>query len=445
MRDRVPPNDAFAERAVLGSMILDPRAIDAAILTLKSTDFYFPSHQVIFQTIADLRDRAVAVDLVSLSNELSSRKLLEQIGGLPYLVELTDAVPSSANVQTYAEIVRDKSVLRSLISLGNDILGQCYGQTNPSKVILEQAERRILELAANRQAHQVMQGNEMSIRLTSEIQRLTQQYQTQNKVVLSGLPTGYPVLDRAINGLNKSEFIIIAARTSLGKTTLAINIASHIALTLRRPVCYFSLEMPWMKLGFRIIASEARIDLYRLQRGELRPSDQSGIAYAVSRLYEAPFYIDDTPHISLLDLRAQARRMVNQYKVEVIFIDYISIINVEDKNLPRHEQVAEISRSLMSLSRELDVPIVALSQVTRDSEGKRPGLHNLRESGSLEQDADIIIFLHREREYQRDEKDAGAPIPTELIVAKNRQGDTTVIPMMFVGNQTRFELAEVER
>lgn len=335
--------------------------------------------------------------------------------------------------------------MRSLINLSNDIIAQCYSRTEESKIILENAERRILELAVNRQAHQVMQAKEMSIKLTSEIQRLTEQYTSHNKTVLTGIPTGYSVLDRAINGLNKSEFIIIAARTSLGKTTLAVNIASHIALHLKKPVGYFSLEMPWMKLGFRIISSESRIDLYRLQRGELRPSDQSSIAYAVSQLYDAPLYIDDTPHISLLDLRAQARRMVNQYKVEAIFIDYISIINVENKNLPRHEQVAEISRSLMSLSRELDVPIVALSQVTRDSEGKRPGLHNLRESGSLEQDADIIIFLHREREYQREEKDAGGPIPTELIVAKNRQGDTTVIPMMFIGNQTRFELAEVER
>jgi replicative DNA helicase len=426
-------------------MMIDSRAVDAVVPILKASDFYHPGHQSIYDTIVQLRDQAIPIDLITVAKSLSNKNTLEQVGGPNYLSELLASVPTTANAELYAQIVRDNSVLRSLIRLCNEIISQCYQPSANSKTILEQAERKILELAVNRRAHQIMHASEMSIQLTSEIQRLTELHYTQKKTILTGIPTGYSTLDRAINGLNKSEFIIIAARTSLGKTTLAINIASHIALNLKRPVGYFSLEMPWIKIGFRIIASVAGVDLFRLQHGELRPSDQSNIGYAVSRLYEAPLYIDDTPHISLLDLRAQARRMVNQYKVEVIFIDYISIINVEDKNLPRHEQVAEISRSLMSLSRELNIPIVALSQVTRDSEGKRPGLHNIRESGSLEQDADIIIFLHREREYQRSESEAGGPIPTELIIAKNRQGDTTVIPMVFLGNQTRFELAEIER
>lgn len=442
MAERVPPRDLNAEKALLGALILDSQVVDDVIPILRKQDFYKPENGLIFETIVELRDQAVRIDLLSVAHALNNKGAIERIGGLAYLSELTDSVPTTANAPLYARLVKEASTLRSLIGLCNNVLAKCYDSGAQVREVLEYAERKILELAANRQTHQVLSGRDMSALLVSEIQRLAQLEKERKGPVLTGIPTGYPSLDRAINGLNKSEFIILAARTSLGKTTLAINIASHIALHLKRPVGYFSLEMPWMKLGMRIIASEARVDLARLQRGLIRPSDHANIAHAVSLLYEAPFYVDDTPHMSLLDLRAQARRMVNQYKVEVLFIDYISIIGFEDKSLPRHEQVAEISRSLMSLSRELEVPVVALSQVTRESEGKRPGLHNIRESGSLEQDADIILFLHRQREFERE--DQTGPIPTELIVAKNRQGETTVIPMMFIGNQTRFELAEME-
>ncbi len=440
MRDRIPPQNPDAEKAVLGAMILDSRAVDTVMPLLRSIDFYQTEHKLIYQALIELRDTATNIDLLSLSKKLTLSGDLEKVGGASYLSVLTGSVPTSANAEYYANLVRDASILRSLITLGQDVTARCYEPSAESKVVLEQTEKRILEIAGNRQSHHMVSGKDMTKVLIDEIHRLGALASKEKNGVLTGIPTGYHDLDKAINGLNKAEFVIIAARTSLGKTTLAVNIASHIAIHLKRPVGYFSLEMPWVKLGFRVIASEARVDLNRLQKGLLKPSDYSSIAKASSELYEAPFFVDDTPYISLMDLRAQSRRMVTQHKIEVIFIDYISIISPEDKRLPRHEQVAEISRSLMGLSRELQIPIVALSQVTRDSEGKRPGLQNIRESGSLEQDADVILFLHRDREYEKEDK--GGPIPTELIIAKNRQGSTNIIPMMFVGAQTRFEMGE---
>jgi replicative DNA helicase len=356
------------------------------------------------------------------------------VGGAGYVSSLTGAVPTSANVEYYARIVKESSVRRKLLRVSNEIIATIYDDTRESRKVLEEAERRIFDIAESQQSEAFRKAKDIVQETVEAIERL---YKTKDSY--TGIPSGFPDLDNMLSGFQDSELIIIGARPSVGKTALALTMAAHMAIHQHVPVGFFTAEMSNMALMQRLIAAEARIGSQTIRTGMLKPSDFKSLTDAAGLIYEAPLWINDTPNIPLLDLRAQARRMVAQMGIRILFIDYITLITSENTELPRHEQVAEISRSLKALARELKVPIVALSQLTRDSEGKRPSLASIRESGSIEQDADVVIFLHRERGSDRTGEEHPSVVETELVVAKQRNGPVGTVKIAFVPKYTKFE------
>jgi replicative DNA helicase len=397
-------------------------------------DFYRQAHGRIFESILHLWDRGESIDLITLTNELQTAGHLDRVGGAAYISSLTTAVPTSANVEYYAQIVQQTSLRRRLITLAAEITESCFDDTIPTRQVIEEAERRIFELAETNQTQGFQPAKEVVKRTVDAIEKL---YHNQDDY--TGIPSGFHALDNMTSGFQNSEFIVIGARPSVGKTALALSMAANIAIGRKIPVGIFTLEMSDMALMQRLIASEARIASQVIRTGMLRTSDFANLTNAASRIYDAPMWISDTPGMRLLDLRAQARRMVGQHGVRIIIIDYLTLITNENAELARHEQIADISRSLKSLARELEIPVVALSQVSRDTEGKRPMLSNIRESGSIEQDADVVLFLHRDRNLEKDSTEAVSVIETELIVAKQRNGPVGTIQIAFVPRYTKFE------
>jgi replicative DNA helicase len=433
LKDRVPPHNEEAERATLGALLLDAEAIGVVLRFLRPDDFYRTGHKRIYQGILNLFNRGESVDLITLTDELRSEGTLEAAGGYAHVASLTSAVPTSANVEYYARIVQGTSVRRSLLRIAAEIIADAHEESYDARTIVEEAERRIFEITDQQQTGSYKGAREIISKTIEAIERL---YHTKDSY--TGVPSGFDELDAMTSGFQRSEFIVLGARPSVGKTALALTMAANMAIQRKVPVGFFTLEMADMALMQRLVASEARINSGRLRTGLLRPADFHSLTEAAGRIYEAPLFIDDTPNIKLLDLRAQARRMKSQQDVQVIFIDYLTLISSENRELPRHEQIAEVSRSLKSLARELDVPVVALSQVRRESEGKRPTLADLRESGSIEQDADVVMFLHRERIADSDD-DGPGNVETELIVAKQRNGPVGTVKMAFIPKYTKFE------
>jgi replicative DNA helicase len=439
LKGKVPPHNDDAEVATLGALLLDSEALATVVRYLRPEDFYKTAHQRIYQAILNLFDRNEAIDLITLTEELKNSGLLESSGGPAYVSRLTTAVPTSANVRYYAQIVQDCSMRRKLARISAEIIATTHDESQDVRLIIEEAERQIFEITDRQHAGTFQPAKEIVTRTIEAIEKL---YHTKDSYI--GIPTGFTELDMLTSGFQNSEFIVIGARPSVGKTALALSMASNIALRYKMPVGFFTLEMSSMALMQRLLAAEARIRSNSLRSGFLKPSDFHKLTEAASRIYEAPFYIEDTPSLRLLDLRALARRMKHQFNVAIIFVDYLTLITAENRELARHEQIAEISRSLKALARELDIPVVALSQVRRESEGKMPNLADLRESGSIEQDADVVIFLHRERisgpgeELPRD-------VETELIVAKQRNGPVGSLKIAFIAEYTKFEnLARAE-
>lgn len=343
-------------------------------------------------------------------------------------------VPTSANVEYYAKIVKDSSIRRSLLKIAAELTSQSHDESIDSRELIEEAERKIFDITDNQQTGSYRGANEIINETIAAIEKL---YHTKNSY--TGIPSGFPDLDNMTSGFQRAEFIVIGARPSVGKTAFALSMAANMSIKKSVPIGFFTLEMSAQALMQRLVSSEARINSRNLRTGFLKPSDFYNLTEAAGRIYEAPLFIDDTPNIKLLDLRAQARRMRSKEGVEALFIDYIGLIEPENKgNVPRHEQVAEISRSLKSLARELDIPIISLSQVGRQSEGKAPTLADLRESGSIEQDADVVMFLHRERESGKDGEQQTS-VKTELIVAKQRNGPVGTIEIAFIPHYTKFE------
>ncbi len=438
MEGRLPPHNIEAEVATLGSILLDAPAIVRVVDYVRPDDFYRRVHGLIFEAVLKLWDRGESIDLITLTNELQSGGQLEKVGGASYISSLTTAVPTSANVEYYAQIVQQTSMRRRLITLAAEITESCFDDTIPTRQVLEDAERRIFELAETTQVRGFQPAKEVVKRTVAAIEKLY-----HNQEDFTGVPTGLHALDNLTSGFQNSEFIIVGARPSVGKTALALSMAANMAIGHKIPVGFFTLEMSDMALMQRLVASEAKIPSQTIRTGMLRPADFANLTNAAGHIYEAPLWISDTPGMRLLDLRAQARRMVSQHAIRIIFIDYITLITNENAELARHEQIADISRSLKALARELDIPVVALSQVSRDTEGKRPLLSNIRESGSIEQDADVVLFLHRDRNVERDTTEALNVIETELIVAKQRNGPVGTIKIAFVPRYTKFEnLAE---
>jgi len=435
LKDRIPPHNDEAEQATLGALLLDDDAITVAVRYLRAADFYSNQNKRIFQAILSLFNKGRKADIITVVDELRQQGELEGAGGPSYVASLTSVVPTSANVDYYARIVQDRSIRRSLLKISADITAKSFDDSNESRMVLEEAQRQIFELTDNRQALSFKSAKEIIPKTIEAIEKL---YNTKD--AFTGIPSGLADLDAMTSGFQRSELIIIGARPSVGKTALALTMAANVAIKERVSTAFFTLEMSDMALMQRLIASEARINSENIRTGLLKPSDFHSLMEAAGRIYDAPLYIVDMPNMKLLDLRAQARRLRAQQKVEIIFIDYLTLISSENYDLPRHEQIAEISRSLKSLARELDVPVVALSQVRRDAEGKRPSLSDLRESGSIEQDADVVMFLHRERESERKTaEERSKAIPTELILAKQRNGPVGTVDIVFLPSYTKFE------
>ena len=437
LKDKIPPHNNDAEMATLGALLLDSEAFGIVLKYLRADDFYKLAHQKIFTAIVGLFNEGKGVDLLTLTDELRSEGSLENAGGTGYVSSLTSVVPTSANVEYYAKIVQENSIRRLLLKIAGEMVSSAHDDSLDGRAVIEEAEKKIFAVTDSQQKGQYRVARDIVPEAISAIEKLY-----HRKESYTGVPTGFSELDNMTSGFQNSEFIIIGARPSIGKTALALTMAANMAIKNKIPVGFFTLEMSEMALMNRLIASESRISSTNLRSGMLKPNDFHNLTEAAGRIYEAPLYIDDTPNMKLLDLRAQARRMLSKEGVKIIFIDYIGLIEPESKNnVPRHEQVAEISRSLKSLAREMEVPIICLSQVGRQSEGKAPSLADLRESGSIEQDADVVMFLHREKDTGQTDGHSSGPlnIPTELIIAKQRNGPIGTVPIVFIPKYTRFE------
>lgn len=435
LKDTVPPHNSEAESATLGAMLLDQEAVSRVLRHLRPEDFYSSYNQNVYAAILGLFNKGMEIDLITLTDELRTNGKLEAGGGAAYISTLTSVVPTSANVEYYARIVKDHSIRRNLLKISAEMTANCFNETLESRELIEEAEKQIFDITESQQSGSYRGANEIINETIAAIEKL---YHTKESY--TGVPSGFPDLDSMTSGFQKAEFIVIGARPSVGKTAFALSVAANMCVKKQVPVGFFTLEMSAQALMQRLVSSEARINSKNLRNGFLKPSDFHNLTEAAGRIYEAPLFIDDTPNIKLLDLRAQARRMRSKEGIEAIFIDYIGLIEPENKgNIPRHEQVAEISRSIKSLARELDIPIVCLSQVGRQSEGKAPSLADLRESGSIEQDADVVMFLHRERENTQEGESENQSIKTELILAKQRNGPVGTIPIAFVPKYTKFE------
>lgn len=428
--EKVPPQNLEAEQSVLGSMLIEKEAILRAMEILRPEDFYRDAHRGIFETIVSMYDRGEAIDLITVSENLRQRGILEDIGGLAYLTTLANAVPTAANVEHYAKIVEEKSLLRQLINAATRIAARGYEGTEDVNELLDWAEQSIFNLS---QRHN--QGGFAALKdvLMEAFEHIEQLYAKKGGV--TGVPTGYTQFDEMTSGLQPSDLIIIAARPSQGKTTLAMNMARNAAVTYKVPVAVFSLEMSKEQLAVRLLCSEAGVDMQRLRTGYLRESDWKPLSVALGRLGDSQIFIDDTPGCGIMELRARARRLKAEHNIGLIVVDYLQLVQTRGKFENRQQEISEISRSLKSLARELNVPVIACSQLSRaveQREKKRPQLSDIRESGAIEQDADLVCFIHSDPESE--EKNV-----VELIIAKQRNGPTGSIELYFRREVGRFE------
>lgn len=431
--ERIPPQNLEAEQSVLGSMLLDKEAIIFVSEYLKPVDFYRESHRQIFQAICALCDRDEPVDLVTLAEELRTRAVLEPVGGMGALTLLANAVPTAANVMYYARIVREKALLRTLINTATRIVTRSFEATDEVEEILDEAEQAIFEVARRSGPQGFAAMKEV---LKDAFERIDKLW--GNKGGVTGLSTGFPDLDQITCGLQNSDLIIIAARPSMGKTTLALNIAQHIAVNEKLPTAVFSLEMSKDQLAQRILCAQAGIDANRLRQGYLSDEDYPRLTRAAGPLSAAPLFIDDTPAISALEMRARARRLKAEHGLAAVFIDYLQLMRGSERTENRQQEISAISRSLKALAKELNIPVIALSQLSREVEKrdkKRPVLSDLLESGGIEANADVVAFIYREGYYN--EEAENKPL-TEVIVAKQRNGPVGKIQLYFKENQNKF-------
>ncbi len=431
--DKLPPHALEAEAAVLGSMILDWQCVGDVLQQLKPDDFYKQAHSAIYETLVELYDKEQNIDMVLLNQRLKDKGQLEQLGGLDYLIELAEAVPSSASVGYYAKIVREKSVLRKLIEKAGTILYDCYNSASDVGELLDQAERAIFEIAETKTDND---ASTLKVLLQETFDRI----EASDGKLVTGVETGFYELDEMLNGMQKGEMLIIAARPSMGKTAFALNIAEHIGAVSGQAVAVFSLEMGKQQLAQRLLCSRSGVDSHKLRRNMLNHDDFEKLTTAVGELSEAPIFIDDTPGLSLLALRAKARRLAARHHIQAIMIDYLQLMSAPGSE-SRQQEVSVLSRGIKALARELSVPVMCLSQLNRTAEqreGHRPRMSDLRESGSIEQDADVVMMLHREDYYHRGEEGYEDNNIAEVIIAKQRNGPTGTVKLAFNGGTTRF-------
>jgi replicative DNA helicase len=417
LKDKLPPSNEEAEQACLGAILLDQDALSSVTMILRPEDFYSNANGEIYSAILSLHEKGQKPDLITLAEELRQSGVLERAGGPSYIAGLTSVTPSAANVEYYAKIVQAMSIRRKLIRLSSEINAYAHDESKEVGAILDDIQARVFDIAQNRKSASYRSVKELIPETIMMIEKLS-----ANPNAFTGVPTGIIELDAMTSGLQNSEFIVIGARPSVGKTALALTMAMHISIDLKISAAFFSLEMSESSIMQRIISAEAKIPADRIRTGRIRTSDYNDLMEAAGRIYEAPLYIVDMPNMKLLDLRTIARRLVLEMDVKVIFVDYITLITHDNTELPRWEQISAISRSLKALARELKIPVVALSQLKREAEGKQPNLSDVRESGSIEQDADLILFLHRDRELGKTTDQRSDQVETDLIVAKQRNG-----------------------
>ena len=442
IEERVPPQNIEAEQAVLGAMLIDKEAIAKATEVLSADDFYREAHRVIFSAMLELYNKNEAVDMVTVTEILKRDNKLEDIGGIAYITSLANVVLTAANVKYHAEIVAEKSILRQLVRVSTEIAAMGYEANEDVGTLLDTAESRILEISNRKKKNDFTAINDILMDSVQSIESLL-----QNKGGLTGLPAGFADLDKLTSGLHPSDFIILAARPSMGKTALALNIVQNVALRAHkviggepRSVAFFSLEMSKEQLVNRMLCAEAGIDSQRLRVGEMHDEDWTHLWDACDTMSRAKIYIDDTAGITAMDMRSRARRLKAEHGLDLIVVDYLQLMQGSGKRNnsgDRQQEVSEISRSLKALARELDVPVLALSQLSRSVESrqvKRPMLSDLRESGSLEQDADIVAFLYREDYYNPETENKH----TELIIAKHRNGPVDTVNLFFQKQFTKF-------
>lgn len=437
---KVPPQDIEAEQAVIGSMLTDQDAVSAAIEVLKPEDFYREDNKLIYSAILNIYNRAEPIDIITLKAELASMGKLEAVGGLEYIVELPEKVPTTANVDRYIKIVEEKSMLRSLIKTANEILSMGYDQTEDVEDVMDMAEKKIFDVMQNKNQKGYTSIKDILVESFTKLEELYNQKQH-----VTGVPTGFADLDRMTAGLHGSEFILIAARPAMGKSAFALNIGTYAATRANIPVVIFSLEMAKDQVGNRILCSEALVDSNNVRTGELNDEELSKLAEASGELSQAPIYVDDTPGISVMEIRAKCRKLKLEKDIGLVIIDYLQLIQGSGKSSSREQEIAEISRSLKILAKELNVPVIALSQLSRAVEARpehRPMLSDLRESGSIEQDADIVMFLYRDDYYNEDSPDKNV---AEVIIAKQRAGSTGTVKLAWIGNYTKFANLEKYR
>ena len=439
--DKLPPQNLEAEMAVLGSMLLDEEAVSVAVEKLDSGCFYKDTHRKIFQVISDLFNANKAVDLITLIDALKKDDSLEQVGGASYLTSLANAVPTSANINHYANIVREKYILRTLINNSTKIISVCHESQGNIAEVVDTAERLIFEVSDRKNQGTYLHLKEI---VKDSIETIDRLY--QNKAHVTGIPTGYVDFDIKTAGLQPSDLIIIAGRPSMGKSAFAIGIAEYAGVIEKVPTAIFSLEMSKEQLVQRMLCSHARVDAHKVRTGYLATSDWPRLTAAAGKLSEAPIFIDDSPAISVMELRAKARRLKSHHGIKLIILDYMQLMRGSAMNMEsRQQEISEISRSLKALARELSVPVIAISQLSRAVESRtdhRPQLSDLRESGAIEQDADVVVLILREEYYNPSPDNQGV---AEVIIAKQRNGPVGSLRLAFIKEFTRFDnLARVE-
>jgi len=433
---RVPPQNLEAERSVLGGILLENQALNAAMEILTERDFYSEAHRKIYSAIVALSDRGEPVDLITLSSLLKDRKQIDQIGGAAYLASLVDSVPSAANMAYYARIVREKSVLRSLIGAATEILTKSYDLGAEVDDVLDEAEHTIFEISENKVRPSFSAMKDI---IKTSFVTIEQLY--RNKELITGVSTGFEKLDEITSGLQRSDLIIIAGRPSMGKTAFALNIAQNAAMSSSAPAAVFSLEMSKEQLAMRMLSSTARIDSQRIRKGFLGETDWPRLTEAATRLSAAPLFIDDTPAITVLEMKAKTRRLKAEHGLGLVIVDYLQLMRSSGGKESREQEISDISRSLKALAKELNVPVIALSQLNRkveDRTNRRPQMADLRESGAIEQDADVIAFIYRDEVYNKSEDNPEKGI-AEVIIAKQRNGPIGTIKLAFLEKFTTFE------
>ncbi|MBU5486378.1 replicative DNA helicase [Clostridium sp. MSJ-11] len=427
------PHNIDAEQSVLGAMIIDRTAIVQALEVLTTDDFYKGAHQVIFNAILDLYQKDTAVDLITLTENLQSKEKLEAAGGITYITAVCSSVLSTANLQSYIKIVKDKSTLRRLIRASTDIIEDSYNKQDDVEAIVDVAEKRIFNISNNRDTSDFEAMSTVLERGFLEIEKIY-----NNKGGVTGVAAGFPELDSKTSGFQKGDMILIAARPSMGKTTFALNLAQYAALRDGKSVAVFSLEMSKEQLAYKLLCAEANVDMLKLRTGNLEDRDWENIAKASGPLSAAKIFIDDTAGISVMEMRSKCRRLKIEQGIDLIVIDYLQLMSGSRGSESRQQEVSEISRSIKALAKEMECPVIALSQLSRAPEQRadhRPMLSDLRESGSIEQDADLVMFLYRDEYYNKETEDKNV---AECIIAKQRNGPTGTVKLAWLGQYSKF-------